>query len=197
MTSAFIDIPSDLLREIITHVSLPALIQLCQTDTIIRKICDNERLLSQVIFHQTGYTTKPEQLTWKQFAILLSSNQIRQVDISYQRKVIGNVWLWPTQTVKQVVDEVLSLYRGSSANLVLSFSSDIHIIIPENIPDTKNNNQYPSLNNSIWLNTNAIKINDYLQGPARPCCKQNFISGIYTQLSPIRCYRCGARTQNF
>ncbi len=91
MTSELITIPKELLGEIITHVPLVDLIKLCQSDKFIAQICQNERLLSLVIKEQTGYTSKPKEFSWRQFAILLSSDKIRQVNILHKGEIIGNI----------------------------------------------------------------------------------------------------------
>ena len=126
MTSALINVPSDLLREIITHVPLSDLMQLCSVDTTIQKICNNDRLLAQVIAEQTGHTIKPEQFTWKQFASLLARDEIRQVNVIYQGETIGQIWYWADKKLAQVENELLSIYPGNETTVAFKFSSPIY-----------------------------------------------------------------------
>ena len=184
MTSVLIDIPSDLLREIITHVPLSDLMSLCSTDTTIQKICNNDRLLAQVIAEQTGYTSKPEQFTWKQFASLLARDEIRQVNMIYKNNIIGTIWLWPTKKLRQVEEEI---FYPNKAELAVKFSPQIYLLVNETFYKTSTTiSEYINSTNSIWLNSQEIEIIDDIREIKRikGACHRCF--SLNTQTSAVQ-----------
>ncbi len=206
MNSQLITIPKELLGEIITHVPLSDLIELCQSDKFISNLCNNDRLLSMVIQEQTGYTSKPEQFSWRQFAILLGRNEIKQVNVIYKNKTVGNIWLQPTEKLALVIGEILALYSGNMNDLAIKFNYNIYILIPDTLFERNTIiNQYPSQNNSIWVNTEEIEIIDdpteinKIINRCRKCSSFNTISmQIQTRAadepitSYINCRDCGS-----
>lgn len=207
MSSQLITIPRELLGEIITHVPLVDLIRLCQSDKYVANICNNDRLLSLVISEQTGYKEKPPEYNWKQFAILLARNEIKQIEVIYKNRNVGNVWLWPNKKLEQVINEILTYYPGNNSDLAIKFNFNIYVLIPEALYSrTINIDQYPSPNKSIWLNTEEIEIIDdpiiinQIVNMCRRCQSFNTISHQSQTRSAdeplmtyIQCIDCGSR----
>ena len=179
MDSQLLTIPQDLLREIISHVPLRNLMELCSSDSTIAKICGSDRSLAQVIAIQTGYTTKPNEVSWKEFAILLSKDQIRSVEVIYKNKTVGNIWYWPNKKLAQVEKELLTIYPGNIETLLILFSPSIHLFATlDEYPTQTVVSKYPDPNQSIWSNSDEIKLIDDTKE--------------IDKITPRKCQRCAS-----
>ncbi len=118
-------IPQELLIEIMLNLEITDILNLCQLNKNISKLCNNNefwRLKSQRDY--LNYTqTKSRNITWKEF--YLHRANPRKIPIIYAQNAftripIGGIWIKLQDTPEQIVSTIMNLVNLAALEINLS-----------------------------------------------------------------------------
>ena len=161
-----ISLSTDLLKDLLSLLSLEDLVNMCRTDVRVSNLCTDNFIKSAIQKH-TGYTTKPVSLTWKQFLVLITRTPIKPIDVLHGNNKIGDIWITPNMSVIDLVKESMSLYSGTDSDPLIEFwpglarhVSQIMQFMSKRTNKRIDNPLQPE--KSIWDQTHQIRILDNL-----------------------------------
>ena len=113
--SQIIDIPSDILKLILYNLKGEDIIQFCQTNTQIAKLCSDDKFWLHKFLKEFGppIIRKPQNMRWKHFYYLITHDIIRpslvKLEILQKRsnevdyEIVDNIWVDRNTTLEHLL----------------------------------------------------------------------------------------------
>jgi hypothetical protein len=161
--SRFEDLPKELLEEIFNNFNVETLLSQCSINKKIARLCQDERFWGKYVNTRYYVENKPDDISWKDFAILLDQI-LFNLGVNYGITISTDLFRYLVENHNNIQDlESLTNRDDFSSPGIEDFGYDNINTLPSVFTNTINNYnkmKYPNLSKYI-KKPNGIDIPDY------------------------------------
>lgn len=114
--SSIVDIPNDLIYELLSKLKGPELIKFCQTSKSLNNICNDlpEKFWLQKFLRDVGppKLRKPPKWTWREFYINYTLNNLTVMTVNYRPAF----WVYRNMTYEELLNELKRFKSNYDSN---------------------------------------------------------------------------------
>jgi len=165
LQSELIELPVELVLTIMLNLEGYDLLKLCNTNQLVYRYCQDEKFWKLKVQHDYNRSTKPSDLIWRTFYLLLLDNNKKTVLLKYNGKPSAYITLFRYQSIRDVINNIIKTLNNPG-NLLITFRNkgiSLYTVLVQN--NQINNNDF-SVNitnhsgESIWNNCDEIEVSN-------------------------------------